>query len=81
MILQIEKPSPKQELFMRDKHKFIAFGGARGGGKSWALRVKAVLMAERYAGIRIKMVDAAERQPDYILADVAELHRILKEQA
>lgn len=56
MNLQIEKPSPKQEQFMRDKHKFIAFGGARGGGKSWALRVKAVLMAERYAGIRIMVV-------------------------
>ncbi len=26
-----------------------------------------------------EMVDAAERQPDYILADVAELHRLLKQ--
>ena len=41
---------------MLDRHKYIAFGGARGGGKSWAVRVKAALLALRYPGIRITIV-------------------------
>ena len=45
-------PNPKQLLFFTDRHKYIAFGGARGGGKSWAVRYKALLMAMRYPGIR-----------------------------
>ena len=41
---------------MKDKHRYIAFGGARGGGKSWAVDAKAVLLAMRYQGIRILIV-------------------------
>ena len=40
--LVISEPNERQKLFLSDRHKFIAFGGARGGGKSWAVRVKAV---------------------------------------
>ena len=43
-------------MFLEDKHRYIAFGGARGGGKSWAVRVKAVLLAFRYPGIKIMIV-------------------------
>ena len=56
MILSIPRPNPKQEMFLRDTHKYIAFGGARGGGKSWAVRTKAVLLALRYPGIIIMIV-------------------------
>lgn len=49
--LEIPKPSPKQMQFLTDKHKYVCFGGARGGGKSWAVRVKAVLLCEKYPGI------------------------------
>ncbi len=49
--LQIPQPSEKQQLFLTDEHKYVCFGGARGGGKSWALRVKAVLLCEKYPGI------------------------------
>lgn len=49
--LQIPKPSEKQMLFLTDTHKYVCFGGARGGGKSWAVRVKAVLLCYRYPGI------------------------------
>ena len=49
----IPHPSQRQALFMRAKNKYVIFGGARGGGKSWAVRWKAVLMCARYAGIRI----------------------------
>lgn len=50
--IDIPAPNPRQELFLSDHHKYIAFGGARGGGKSWSVRVKAILLALRYAGIK-----------------------------
>jgi len=49
--LSIPAPSKKQWLFLKEKHKYVCFGGARGGGKSWAVRVKAVLLCNRYPGI------------------------------
>lgn len=51
--LDLGTPNPKQELFLRSRARFTAYGGARGGGKSWVARVKAELMALRYPGIRI----------------------------
>ena len=56
MNISVGKPNEKQKLFLRDKHRHIAFGGARGGGKSWAVRAKAKLLAFRYPGIRILIV-------------------------
>lgn len=49
----IPEPSEKQKLFMKDKHMHVGYGGARGGGKSWAVRTKATLLAVNYSGIRI----------------------------
>ena len=40
--LIIPRPSEKQRRFLTDRHKYVAYGGARGGGKSWAVRVKAI---------------------------------------
>lgn len=54
--LTIDKPSEKQKLFLRAYTKHIAFGGARGGGKSWSVRTKSKLLAMRYAGIKILIV-------------------------
>lgn len=51
--MRMEPPSEKQKLFMRAKEKFVIFGGARGGGKSWAVRWKAVLLCGKYPGIRV----------------------------
>lgn len=50
------QPSEKQKLFLKDEHKYIGYGGARGGGKSWAVRVKAVLLCLKYAGIKVMIV-------------------------
>lgn len=55
-ILILGEPNEKQKLFLSDTHRYVAFGGARGGGKSWAVRVKAVLLAFRYPGIKIMIV-------------------------
>lgn len=52
-VLQIPEPNEKQKLFLSAKQKYIAYGGARGGGKSWSVRTKATLLACRYPGIRL----------------------------
>lgn len=54
--VKLPKPQPKQELFLADTHKYVAFGGARGGGKSWAIRLKSSILALAHKGIRICIV-------------------------
>lgn len=54
--LDLGRAQPKQTLFLKDKHRHIAYGGARGGGKSWAVRTKSKLLAFRYPGIKILIV-------------------------
>ena len=54
--LRIDRPNAKQKLMLSATTKHIGFGGARGGGKSWAVRTKAKLMALRYPGIKILIV-------------------------
>lgn len=46
----------KQLQFLRAKTFYVCFGGARGGGKSHIVRVKAVGMCLKHPGIRILMV-------------------------
>lgn len=48
----IPEPNDRQKLFLADHHKYVAFGGARGGGKSWSIRTKAILLAFSYPGIK-----------------------------
>lgn len=48
--------NPKQAAFLDAKTFFVCYGGARGGGKSHVVRLKAVGMCLRYPGIRILMV-------------------------
>ena len=46
MILELRGiPNPKQAEFFRSTARHTAYGGARGGGKSWAMRRKLVLLA------------------------------------
>ena len=74
--LLLPPPSEKQRLFLADRHKYVAYGGARGGGKSWAVRVKAALLAERYPGIKLMIVRRTypELQENHILPLCALLH-------
>lgn len=50
------QPNDKQAEAMKSQKRFIAFGGARGGGKSWMVRTKAITMALRYPGIKIAII-------------------------
>ena len=54
--IDIPEPNVKQKIFLADTHRHVAYGGARGGGKSWAVRVKALLLCLRWAGIKILIV-------------------------
>ena len=47
------RPNPKQQRFLEAVERYVAYGGARGGGKSWVARVKAVLLALFWDGITI----------------------------
>lgn len=56
LTLQVPEFYPKQEEFMKSKARYTSYGGARGGGKSFAARWKAVLLANRYSGIQILLL-------------------------
>ena len=69
-------PSERQARFLTDTHRYIAFGGARGGGKSWAVRVKAALLCLNYPGIKVMIVRRTypELQENHIIPLCEMLH-------
>ena len=54
--LDLGRPNSKQAEFLSSNHRYTAYGGARGGGKRWAVRVKGVGGALYYPGIKILML-------------------------
>lgn len=54
--LNIPEPNEKQKKFIKAKKRNTGYGGAKGGGKSWVVRVKAILLAAQYPGIKIMIV-------------------------
>ena len=50
------KPTQRQSEFFASRTKYTAYGGARGGGKSWALRRKLIGLCLNYAGIRCLLI-------------------------
>lgn len=82
-MLDISSANEKQQMFFKARSRFIAYGGARGGGKSWAIDRKAPLMALRYPGIKMLLLRRTYRdlernhvralQP--LLADIANYNR------
>lgn len=52
-VLYLPQPNEKQRQFLLSRHRYTAYGGARGGGKTWAVRCKALAGALHYPGIRI----------------------------
>jgi len=54
--LNLGRANPKQAAFYAAEARFVAYGGARGGGKSHAVRVQAIRGALMHPGIRILIV-------------------------
>lgn len=81
--LRTNVPNEKQILFFRAKEKYIGYGGARGGGKSWAARRKAVMLSMRYSGIKILIVRRTmpELRQNHILPLMKELNGYAKYKA
>ncbi len=50
------KPTEKQKLFFASRTRYTAYGGARGGGKSWALRRKLIALCLHYPNIRCLLI-------------------------
>ena len=74
------KPNPKQMEFFLARARFVAYGGARGGGKSWAIRQKAKLLALHYPGIRILLLRRTfpELRENHILPLCSELNGVAR---
>ena len=68
MVIDISTANPKQLEFFRARSRFVAYGGARGGGKSWAVQHKATMMAIHYPGIKMLLLRRtyAELQENHI---------------
>ncbi len=49
-------PNERQKKFFASRARYTAYGGARGGGKSWALRRKLVGLCLHYPGIRCLLI-------------------------
>ena len=62
-------PSARQQEFFDSRSRFTAYGGARGGGKSWALRRKLVGMCLRYEGLHCLLIrrSYAELKANHLL--------------
>ena len=54
--LNISSPYTKQIEFFKSEARYTGYGGARGGGKSWAARVKLSLLALNYEGIQMLLL-------------------------
>ncbi len=63
------EPNGKQRDFFESTAKYTAYGGARGGGKSWAMRMKLILLALNYDGIQILLLrrTLAELRENHLL--------------
>ncbi len=73
-ILRGGVPNERQREFFASRARYTAYGGARGGGKSWALRRKLAAMCLRWPGLRAMLV---RRSYDEVKGN--HLHQLLAE--
>lgn len=75
----LPQPNARQAEFFQAKEKFIFYGGAKGGGKSWAIRNKLVLMC---LGIpNLKALLLRRTFPELYRNHILELQRELPKEA
>ena len=73
--LRFPAPFAQQKEFLCAKERFVAYGGSRGGGKSFAVRIKAALCALHYGGIRLLILRRS--YPELYENHIKELRRLL----
>ena len=73
-------PNERQRKFFESRCRFTAYGGARGGGKSWALRRKLIALCLHYSGISCLLVrrSLAELKSNHLTAILRELGDFVK---
>ncbi|MBQ1947183.1 MAG: phage terminase large subunit [Clostridia bacterium] len=54
--LREDVPNPRQIEFFTATERHVAYDGARGGGKSWAARRKAVMLCMRYPNLKLLLL-------------------------
>ncbi|MDR0931368.1 MAG: phage terminase large subunit [Clostridiales bacterium] len=81
IVLKLDgKPNARQREFFLSLARHTAYGGARGGGKSWAMRRKFVLLAFRYAGLKLLLMRRTlpELRENHTLQLQQELNGVVK---
>lgn len=78
--LKSEIPNQRQIEFFQSTARHIAYGGARGGGKSWAMRRKFIMLAMRYQGLRLLLLRRTlpELRENHVMPLLAELQGFAK---
>ena len=73
-------PNPRQKKFFASRARYTAYGGARGGGKSWALRRKLTALCLNYPGIRCLLVrrSYAELKANHVRAILQEYRGVVQ---
>lgn len=73
-------PSDRQIEFFEATVRRVGYGGARGGGKSWAMRRKFVLLALSYSGLKLLLMRRtfAELEGNHIVPLLEELNGFAK---
>lgn len=74
--LRLPMPSEKQVLLLKATKKYIAYGGSRGGGKSFAVREKVTLLSLKWPGIKSLIV--RRTYPELIANHINPLKELLK---
>lgn len=77
--LILPRYSKKQKEFFLARKRNVGYGGAKGGGKSWAVRIKAILLSGRYPGIKILIV--RETYKELFSNHINEMITMLKDMA
>lgn len=73
-------PNDRQIEFFKATSRHIGYGGARGGGKSWAMRRKFVLLALKYPGLKLLLLRRTlpELRENHVIPLLGELHGFVR---
>lgn len=75
LICELGCPSERQREFLSAGTRYVAYGGARGGGKTWAVRTKAVIMAGSYP--RMKQLILRRTYPELYQNHIRPMRELL----